>query len=244
MSKAMVPIGVIADLVCQEIGDNTGNRKMQVMQYIALGYQQMHLLINQDYSIKSEIIPIDSELQFELPCDFIYETKIGIKRGMNVWTLKLNTDLEKSSSQDSDTNTLNQMNAILNNPIDESYDCYFYNVFENGNYCHGSLGAHGRGICGASYYNIVNGVLNISPFIVPKDGATELIIEYKSDGLSAGLELVPAEAFLALRYYAKAELASEGVNGNNRIMWENQFKTIKRIYNRTKYELIAEIFAR
>lgn len=240
----MVPIGVIADLVCEELGDNTGAKKMRILQYLSLGYQQMHLLLNKDFSIKSEVIPVDGGYQYELPCDFIYETKIGLKKGKQVWTLRLNTDLERSTNMLNDTDTLNQRNAILNGEYDENYDCYFYNVFSGGDYCYGSLGAHGRGIHNGGYYNIVNGVLNLSPFVISDDEDLELIVEYKSDGLTQGLELVPSEAFLALRFFAKAEYFGEGPMGNNRVMWENHFKGVKNLYNRTGIDVIAEIFAR
>jgi hypothetical protein len=245
--KPMLPIGVIADMICQELGDNKFLKKALILQYIVLGQQKMHLLLNKDVTIKSEVIPLNSDLQFELPCDFIYETKIGIKRGNNIAVLKQNRYFERQPKVLNDTQTLGDINNVLNfsypdNQTDFAYDCYFYNPFRCGEYLGGYYGAYG---CGYSndYYNIKDGVLNISTYL-PNDEDTELIIEYKSDGISGGLAFVPNIAFLALRAFAKAMYNDEGVDGKFTQVWESEFKTIKRMQNWVDIEVIANLFAR
>lgn len=246
----MTPVGVIADMVCQERGDNTAAQKFWAMQLLALGFQKMHLFLNnQDIQIETVGMCMEGGSSFELPKNFIYETKVGIRRkGLPgdyfipgtppgpLCTLTLNNKMNKQGGAN-DTEAFNQFSDILNGNVSGECDCYFYNSSE------GTIGSYGRGYYSGSYYSIQNGQIHVSPNLYNLGDDLELVVEYKSDGLSDGLKLVPSEAFLALRYWCKAEMAGEGPNGENRRMWENEWGTLKRLYNRRPIDVMVELFA-
>jgi len=236
MGKAMLPIGVIADLICEELGDNTGSKKMRILQYIALGYQQMHMYLNKDVVIKTECLEYNGD-SIELPNDFMYETKIGLKRGNNICTLHLNTGLNKSFEVLNDTDTLSRISLVLSghHPADIPVSYYYNSPY-------GTLEGYGLGFAKNRYYNIQDGMLHLSTCL-PDDGETEIIIEYKSDGLSGGLTLVPSEAFLALQEFAHARLNLEGPNGPHQMNYESHYKTLKRTYNFRSIDTLTELFS-
>lgn len=231
----MVPIGVIADMVCDEIGDRARKKKMLILQYIALGFQQMHFYLNQTSSIKSIIIS-PGEIK-ELPCDFVYETKVGLKKCDRIVTIKQKNDTVRSFVRMNDTMVTDEVNGCLCGDREIEDEVYFYNVYCGGKY-NASLTAYGRGYDN-SYYSIQGGQIHISS-CMPDDA--EIIIEYVSDGLSDGLKLVPSEAYLCLHAWAHARLRKEGTNGENQLMYESQWKTLKRLYNRKSVSILSELF--
>lgn len=231
----MVPISVIADLICTEIGDNTGGKKFQILQYISLGWQQMHLFLNQDVCIKTECIPYNRQ-SIELPCDFIYETKVGLKINDRICTLSLNTGLNKSFMDTNDTDSLHYIEDVLSGEYGPTESVFFYNS------PNGTLNANGYGFAKNKYYSIQDGMIHLSTFIPQYENA-ELIIEYKSDGLSGGLTLVPSEAFLCLQEFAHARLNKEGPYGQHQMMYESHYKTLKRLYNFRSADTLVELFA-
>lgn len=244
MGKAMTPIGVIADLIVSELGDNTGAKKFNILQHLALCYQHMALFLNQDVCIKTEIIPMDGN-QFELPCDFIYETKVGIRKAAvgdqppsKTCVLHLNTGLQKSYIKANDTDTFKSIYTVFGCCCDEEPgDMIFYN-----SPC-GPVYASGTGFHGKHYYNIENGVMNISPFLHSAGEQLELIVEYKSDALSGGISLVPAEAFNMFYFYGRARYFQEGEYGTNQVMYESQFKTLSKLYNFRPIDVLVELFS-
>lgn len=236
----MSPVRAIADLIVEELGDNTGRHRLRVLQYISLGYKQMHLFLNQDVSVKS-IVMKPGQLVYCMPKDFVYETKVGLKRGDRIATLKMNTKLRQSYIVKNDSDTMEDVEAILEGATNVSESCYFYNVYRDGQY-YPYYEACGTGYCGTNYYNIDkstgNVILQLST-LLPED---EIIIEYKSDGLSAGLKLVPSEAFLALYYFGRARYFGEGENGANQVMYESEYNRLKRLYNNKTIDAFTEIF--
>lgn len=243
MGKAMVPASVIADLVCKEIGDNTGDKKFQILQYIALGFQHMNLFLNIDKSIKTEIFEVGNETQFEMGCGFVYETKVGIRKKASpgreagpICVLNLNTDLRKSTLELNDTDTLNDIESHIKSDFYGDGDCRFYN-----SPC-GILKGYGYGYACNNYYNVQDGILNISPYLHKLGDDLELIVEHVNDVLTEGVILVPAEAFSCLHYYAQARYNQEGEYGKWQLMYESAFKTLNRLYNFRPINQLTEIY--
>lgn len=234
MGKAMVPASMIADLVCKKIGDNTGAKKMEILQYIALGYQHMKIFSNVDKSIVTKIIELDYATQFDLGCSFLYATKVGIRTAATdtcppskLKVLNVKDDLEVSVGCAGDEEKLEQIKSCLQEYEDEDgdCDCYFYN-----GPC-GTIRGYGKGYSGNNYYNITDGVLNISPFLLKSGENLELVVEMVEDVLNTGLTLVPSEAFNCMMYYALSEYYNEGLYGKNRDRYEMEFKVLNRLYN-------------
>lgn len=240
----MTPLGVIAGMVCHELGDNTESKKFYILQLLALGYQKMHLFLNHDVVIKTIDICLDGGHSFELPDDFIYQTKVGIRRaGHNgepagpVCVLELNRTMNRNQKKQNDTDSVSYIDKVLNGAVSGECDYHFYNSS-----C-GTLGGYGSGLSSTGYYSIQNKSIHISSGLFSLGDDIELILEYKSDGLSDGLKLVPSEAFLALRYFGKAEAKGEGPYGENRVLWESEYKNLKRLYNRMPIDVIANLFS-
>lgn len=237
MARSMTPIGVIADLVCDENGDTNHHLKFRIEQYIVLGFQKMHLFLNPDVSVKSFIIPFDYIV--EMPSDFVYETKVGVIRNGRAFTLWMNHRYRSSQQRMlNDSETLSCMDAV-HHGSDLEDDCYFHNCFRGSDFI-GPIRSYGSGYTNSHFYNIkkMEGIIELSPSL-PKD--CEVVVEYKSDGISAGLKLVPSEAFLALKYYATARLKGEGENGTNETMFRTEWATLKRLYNFKPIDLEIEL---
>lgn len=242
MGKAMVPASVIADLVCTEIGDNTGAKKFQILQYIALGFQHMNLYLNIDHSIKTELFDVGTDTQFEMGCGFVYETKVGIRRKATnekpagpICVLRLNTDFRKSTKVLNDTETLIDMSEYLSN-VSGNCDCRFYNS------PFGILEGYGCGYANNHYYSVADGCINISPYLHKLGEDLELVVEHVNDVLTEGVILIPAEAFSCMHYYAQARLNQEGQYGKWQLMYESAFITLQRLYNFRPADYLTQIY--
>jgi len=243
MGKAMIPVSVIADLVCSELGDNTGAKKFMILQYIAMGFQEMNLFLNIDKSIKTQLIDLKGQNQFETECGFIYETKVGIRRKKTadrpegkICTLRLNTDLEVSTKITNDSTTISEINSIIDGYEDDNCDCYYYN-----SPC-GTLKGYGYGYANFGYYNIEDGMINISPFLYTLGDNLELVVEHVSDVFSLGVTLVPSESFACLHAFARARYFGEGERGVNQGRYEAQFNTLNRLYNFKPIDILAQLY--
>lgn len=227
----MAPVGAVADLICDELGDNTKTKKFRLLQYISLGFQKMHMFLNPDVCIKTVIIS-PGEIK-ELPPDFMFETKVGLRKNGRICTLRQNNRRARTFVRLNDTETVNEINSVFDG-VDIEDQCYFYNLFGQSD----PLLAYGVGYGNNNYYDIQNGQIHISS-CMPDDA--EIVVEYKSDGLSSGLVLIPSEAFLALYYFGRARYFGEGENGTNQLMFESEYKTLKRLYAFKPVDTIVDI---
>lgn len=232
----MAPVGAVADLICDEMHDNTKTKKFRLLQYISLGFQQMHLFLNPDVCIKTVVIS-PGQIK-ELPCDFMYETKVGLRDPVTkrICTIRQNNKRARSFTRKNDTESSGEVCSILGG-LDVEDQCYFYNLFELGSY-YGSVLAYGVGYDNNKYYDIQNNQIHISS-CMPDDA--EIIVEYKSDGLSNGLVLIPSEAFLALYYFGWARYLKEGPNGSNQVMYESEYARLKRLYSHKSVDTLSDI---
>jgi hypothetical protein len=243
MSKSLVSIDNISALICDELGDTSGTKyEFRISQYLALGYQKMHLFLDQETSFKSQILQLGSVV--EMPRDFVYETKVGIERDGHICVLNLSTDRMKSHVQKKDSEMRDMIDRVLDGTyVGRSEDAghYFYNSFgTNGDFL-GELYGVGSGFFRNGMYDIdrKRGCISVGS-LLPSDA--NLIVEYKSDGISEGLNLVPSEMFLALRYFALAEFYKEGETGTNRNMYYNEYQNLKRLYTFKPISVLAGLF--
>lgn len=228
MSKALVPIDVIAENIVAGMGDSTGKFKYTISRHLLSGWRELNLFVNQDFEVKSAVLEYDNVI--EMPCDFVYETKVGILHNNHLAVLSLDKGIKKENLNQEQSEK--QLQSIFRG---EYYgDVYpFYNTFRNGNYL-GELYGLGRGVHCAGYYNIdkAKGEIFIGS-LVPK--GAEIVIEYKSDGISDGLKLVPTEAEICLSYWAKARFYEEReklqLAQYNQLEYERHYNKLKRLYN-------------
>lgn len=228
MSKALIPIDIIASGICSGMGDSTNRKKYRITQHLLSGYKELHLFIGQDISIKTAILSYDNTIN--LPCDFVYVTKVGALYNGNLAVLSLDKSVRKQSLTQSQSQE--QLDAIFNG-VFSGQGSTFYNCFRGGNYL-GEMYGHGRGVLTSGYYSIekTDGVINIGSQL--PIGA-EVVIEYKSDGISSGLKLVPTEMENVITNWAKWKY-NEDIKDKYwaeyyEIRYEKTYNKLQRFYN-------------
>jgi len=227
MAKSLVPIDVISSNVCSDLGDSNGKWKFKISKHVLAGYRKLHTFVDQDFSVKTAVLEYDNVVC--MPCDFMYETKVGIMYNGCLAVLTLDKNVQAQSI--SDTESTKYLNNIFAGEYSgEGY--YFYNAFR-GNTSLGELYGLGRAVRNNGFYNInrQSGEIYIGSHI-PR--GAEIVVEYKSDGVSDGLKLVPIEMQEALEYYAKFKwYADKNITQSqiNKNYYEEEYFRIKRLYN-------------
>jgi len=230
MSKALVNIKTIASSISGGMGDSTGKYEFTLSRHLLSGWRELNLFLNQEFDVKTQILEVDNVIN--CPCDFVYETKVGVRDKVTgrIAILSLDRSVKKESlNQDQSAKRVNDIFCG-----EYSGDYYtFYNAYRRGDFL-GELYGQGRGVHCAGYYSIDKklGEIYIGS-LIPED--SEIVIEYKSDGISDGLKLVPSECELTLSYWAKARFYEEKKDWNaatwNNNEYEKHYNKLKRLYN-------------
>lgn len=197
MAKSLISIDLIGFDLCSDIGDSVYRHKAKFNRHLISGYRELQTFIGNSFAVKTAVLKYDNSI--ELPCDFIYETKVGIKKNGHIAILTLDNSVEKHKL--GDTETTNYLNDIWTNGYGGYEGYWFYNGYRGGAFI-GELYGAGRCVLNNGTYSIdrQDGVIHIGSHI-PEDA--EVVIEYKSDGITNGLELVPIEMTECLKMYAK-----------------------------------------
>lgn len=228
MSKALVNIKTIASNISAGMGDSTGKYEFTISRHLLSGWREMSLYLTQYFDVKTEILQYDNVIS--MPCDFVYETKVGLLYKGHLAVLSLDKSVQKERLNQ--TQSIERLNSIWCGEY-SGYGYCFYNCFRNGNFL-GELYGQGRGIHCAGYYNIDKKTGEIYIGSLVPEGA-EIVIEYKSDGISDGLKLIPTECEMALSYWAKARFYEDKGNLNlaqyNNSEYERHYNKLKRLYN-------------
>lgn len=239
MSKSLEPITIIASDLCEDIGDSNEFHHMRFQKKLLEAFRELNLYVSPELSVKTEIFPVDG--QIELPCDFITETKVGLLRNGILVTLDIDRSLNYTKRKATDTQILSDMNACFDGTFAPDMGYPFYNSFRGGNYV-GELYGFGCGYHANTWYNINDGVLQLSS-IVPDD--TEVVIEYKSNGLADGFKLIPSEMVMAAKFYAKARFYEDrqpGLAASFDEKYKMQYQRLKRLYNFRSPDYLAFLF--
>lgn len=224
MSKSLVPIETIADDICVDLRDSTSRYKFSIMRKLMEGYRELHIYVDQEFCVKTAILAVDNVVS--MPKDFVMETKVGVLKNGVLAVMTLDTNIRRETlTQEQTEQTLN---TIWNGGCwGEQYT--FYN-------CHGGVGEmYGMGgvVNCNGYYNIdrKKGEILIGS-LMPVDA--EIVVEYKSDGISDGLTLVPIEQWRCLKFYAKWQYyadINQGLAEINQDLWEKAYNKLKSTYN-------------
>jgi hypothetical protein len=235
MGQALIPSRVIASNIAEDMGNLTN--EWRALKKLALAYKEINLFLAPRVNVQSCIVPADH--QVELPCDFIYSTKISIGRNGKFVTLDLNKNLRKSNLVLPDSQVEQQCNGLLDGTIDPTLFLPFYNTFRGANYL-GEIYGMGSGFHNNNWYNIENGVLEIGSMML--DIADEVCVEYKSDGVKEAYKLIPSELEKCIMYATKALLYEDSQPtkaAEFQAKYENQYKMIKRMYAHRSPDYLA-----
>lgn len=227
MSKALIPLDVIASDIASDLEDSTGRYKFKITRHLLDGYRELNLFIGQDVEIKTQVMKCGNSVK--MPSDFVYETKVGVIRNgcLAVLTLDKGTRMDRMT----DSCTRDYLDSIWNGTY-EGDGYYFYNAFRGSSFL-GELYGMGRGVHNAGTYTIdkKEGVIHVGSHICDCD---EIVVEYKSDGISNGLKLIPVELKKCLEFYAKAQFyADKNITQSqiNQNKYEAAYNKVKRLYN-------------
>lgn len=228
MAKSLISIDVMAFDLCSDIGDSLYKHKAKFTRHIISGYGKISKFIGNSFSVKTAVLKYSNAIQ--LPCDFIYETKVGIRKNGRIVVLSLDKGVEKKKYND--TETQSYINDILTQGYGGYQGYWFYNAYQ-GNAFLGELYGAGRCVINSGTYNIDkdNGVIYIGSNI--PEGA-EIVIEYKSDGVSNGLKLVPMEMKECLEFYAKWKFyidKNPNLGQYNEDRYKRDYNQLQRFYN-------------
>lgn len=229
MSKALVSIKTLASKISGQVGDSVGKYEYTIGQHLLSGWRELNIYLNQEFNVKTAILEYDNVIS--MPCDFVYETKVGILHA-NGRLAVLSLDKSVKPEKLNQTQSEKRVNDIF---CGEYFgDMYpFYNCFRNGNFL-GEMYGFGRGVHCAGYYNIdkKTGEIQIGS-LVPEDA--EVVIEYKSDGISEGLKLIPSETETCLTHWAKARYFEDRRDSYwcswHQDKYESHYNKLQRLYN-------------
>lgn len=239
----MVPISVIATDICDNFGDSDRKYFGEHLKNIINHYKTLHIFLMNEISVKSQIMPLSNIV--DLPCDFVKETKIGvINANGRIATMTIDRTLRVPPVASSDEDVERALEDILNNSASAVF-FPFYNTFGIGGGYLGEMYGFACSLNTLGYFNIdrKNRLLSVASSI-SRD--MELIIEYKSDGVSEGLQLVPTEVVNLITYRCKAMFCLD--HKDNRYTGYNneyqlEYKQIKKLYYAKKIDHYAQVMA-
>jgi len=237
MSQALIPSIVIASNICEDMGDSNETKVFRVLKKLALAYKEINLFLAPRVSVQSVILPADH--QIELPCDFIYATKVGVIKSGVFITLDLNKNLRKNNLVKTDTQVETECNALVDGSLLPGDFMTFYNVFRGGHFL-GEMYGMGSGFHSNNWYNIIDGVLEIGSMMLGI--ADEVVVEYKSDGVKEAYKLIPSELEECIMHKTKALLYEDSkptLSADFNAKYEKKYGMIKRMYAHRSPDYLA-----
>lgn len=198
-TKGIINLNYIANLVLMDVDDYSLVNFKKMLQYAILGYQDLNLSTLQTVRVAYLVVDQNTKT-VDLPDDYIMYTKIGYNNGGVITTLTLNDSLMLARDTDSCGNDVND-NLDGDDDLGEifPYSLYYAPHVRNGQYV-GELYGGAGGVNNSGYYRIDLEKRKIC--LNSEIAATELILEYKSSGVSGdGSTAVPRECTEALRAY-------------------------------------------
>lgn len=237
MSQALIPSIVVASNICEDMGDSNETKIFRALKKLGMAYKEINLFLSPRLSVQSIIIT--AEDQSELPCDFVYATKVSLGRAGRFVTLDVNKDLRQTNVKASDTVVEQQCNGLLDGSIDPSVTLPFYNAFRRGNFV-GEIYGMGSGWHSNNWYNIQDGVLELGSMVL--NLADEICVEYKSDGRNEAYKLIPSELEECIMNKTKSLLYEDTkptLAAEFNAKYEKKFLMLKRMYSHRTPDYMA-----
>lgn len=194
--RSLTPIYDIAESVAVvNLGDSTKKYMVLLLEAMSDCYREMHLFMSDTFAVKTEIMPASRVV--EMPEDFIEPTKVAIKIGDRVAVLWRDYgSFGKQNHPNPNMTDLDYLQGIINGSIIPNEIIPFYNYMGTN-----ILDGFTTGIDPSGFYTFDRNTGTIQLGSLWPDTA-EVVVEYKSDGVSGGLILVPTEWMTALKEYA------------------------------------------
>lgn len=238
--RSLVSIQDVAESVCvNDLGDSTLKYMVFILDKMSQGYREMSIFMSDTFSVITQSFAPD--MIVNMPNDFIEPTKVGVKVGDKLYVLwrdygSLNSDSHPVSPIGFNDDPLSILD--YSTPPDSLVPFY--------NYCGTNvLYGHTVGINPSGFYNFNrnNGTIEIGS---KWPAGSEVVVEYKSDGVSGGLTLIPTEWETALSEYSlwkywrkKRDLS---LAREHRAEYLTQYYMVKEMYVDQPIDYLTRIF--
>lgn len=193
MARQLISLIEIADVICEDSGDVTKRHRASILRHLATCYRKMNMFVSNETDVETVVCPITNVIN--MPSNFIYETKVGLKYGDRIVFLDKNYDDTGSSVLNvNQSDAKAYIDGMLQSEVDRSSTVPFYN--HNGELLYG----YGCGVRADGMYSVdrERGIIVIGS-LIPK--YCEIVVEFVSDGVSKGVKMVPIEMYDALYNY-------------------------------------------
>lgn len=236
-----VPISVIATDICDNFGDSDRKYFGEHLKNIINQYKMMHIFLMNIISVESIIMPYGNII--DLPCNFVKETKVGIINDQGrIATMSIDKNLRAAAPCVTDEQVKASLMDIMLNNAEATFFPFFNCTGIDG--CGlGEMYGFACSINTLGYFNIdrANRTMTVSNAIPPN---YEIILEYKSDGISDGLIVVPTEIVNLLTYRCKAIFCLDKKDPryatfNNE--YQVEYKQIKKLYYGKPIDVYASV---
>lgn len=185
--------------VIQRTPDHSMNEYFDLLQF-GIDFVREKLRLFHEASIEVAYLTPNEAGIISFPSDMVGYTKIGIPINGQLWTLTVNDDMLLNRAQKCGIDIRQVLNTN-NFPIPQ--DGYFFaDHFRGDNYISGLYGIGGG--FNTAYYRVDTKMRQIQfDGVIPQ---SEIVMEYKSSGISAGAIIGP-QAIASTRTYIQAERA-------------------------------------
>lgn len=245
MSKPgnMVPIAVLATNICMNFGDTDRKYFGEHLTNIIEIYKEFHIkgLID---GVSVQTVTLSPDNIIDLPCDYLRYTKIGI---INANGRLATMNIDRNLRVPPPVTTESQLIAVLNdiNCGTATGECFpFYNTYDVERNYIGEVRGYACALNNLGYFNPIrkDGIMVVSPNIPAN---VNILMEYISDGISEGLELVPTEMTLCITNGAKAKFCLDKRDpraGSFQQMHELNYRDVKKLYRAKPAKIYGQLF--
>lgn len=240
-SANMVPISVIATDICDNFGDSDRKYFGEHLKNIISVYKTLYIFLMNNVNVKT--LAFENNTIIDLPCDFVRETKIGVINDQGrIATLSIDKNLRIPVPKRTHKEVSAAIEeAMLGSAIAEFLPFYNYYGFD-GNYI-AEMRGYSCALNNLGYFNVDREERTLVISNIPEN--LDIIMEYKSDGVSEGLHLVPTELVNCITSKCKSKFCLDKKDNRfqaYQLEHELEYKLVKRLYNATPIDIYAQLF--
>lgn len=238
MSRSLISIKEIADTICEDGGDVTKRYRTYVLRAITREYGRLHRFLSNMTEVVTESFPATNIIN--MPCGFLQVSKLAIQRGDRLVFIDRGYDYDNRVVQDVNHSGAEMyINGMFSPKYDSSIVTPFYNY--RGELV---LDAYGSGVRCDGMYSVdtKNGLVMLGS-IFPK--GVDVVIEYMTDGISSGVNMVPAEMEPCLYNYGLYNLYHHKDDSRwreKKSEYETDYYQLEMLYKFVPIDYIVKLF--
>lgn len=229
---SLVPLKKIVQDCCANTGDTTFRYYDTFLRHVVNGFSEIHRYLSPDTVVKTEVFPVDNASRsVSLPADCVNVTKVALCTSTGVGILWVDKSLKcYDQTVDTQSEAAAELARYLAGQFAYDFPYTFYNVYWDGTY-YPTYTGYGQGFAnGLTTYRHIRrtNTLEFSS-IIPSE--SKMLIEYRSDGINDGLELIPIEWEQAVKRFALSEfylVLNPNLSARLREQYQMEYNRIKK----------------